>query len=142
MEAGIRSLRHDRHSQQPDSAGQGPDNQLFRGPVHQEQEPDTKNREPRSHTHPAADRVADPLRDGAPGTDSCLRIILAVALYCADVILYCTLWALEWLLPPYDTAYRDIALERECYDNQADQMYLKRRKWFAWVKYLFKRPVK
>ena len=32
--------------------------------------------------------------------------------------------------------------ERECYDNQADQMYLKRRKWFAWVKYLFKRPVR
>lgn len=58
----------------------------FRGPVHQEQEPDTKNREPRSHTHPAADRVADPLRDGAPGTDSCLRIILAVALYCADLL--------------------------------------------------------
>lgn len=61
---------------------------------------------------------------------------------CYHVILYCILWALEWLLPPYDTAYRDIALERECYDNQADQMYLKRRKWFAWVKYLFKRPVK
>ena len=61
---------------------------------------------------------------------------------CYHVILYCTLWALEWLLPPYDTADRDIALERECYDNQADQMYLKRRKWFAWVKYLFKRPVK
>ena len=61
---------------------------------------------------------------------------------CYHVVLYCTLWALEWLLPPYDTAYRDIALERECYDNQDDQMYLKRRKWFAWVKYLFKRPVK
>ena len=61
---------------------------------------------------------------------------------CYHVVLYCTLWALEWLLPPYDTAYRDIALERECYDNQADQMYLKRRKWFAWVKYLFKRPVR
>ena len=61
---------------------------------------------------------------------------------CYHVVLYCTLWALEWLLPPYDTAYGDIALERECYDNQADQMYLKRRKWFAWVKYLFKRPVK
>ena len=61
---------------------------------------------------------------------------------CYHVVLYCTLWALEWLLPPYDTAYRDIALERECYDNQADQMYLKRRKWFAWIKYLFKRPVK
>ncbi|WP_418663497.1 hypothetical protein, partial [Alistipes putredinis] len=38
---------------------------------------------------------------------------------CYHVVLYCTLWALEWLLPPYDTAYRDIALERECYDNQA-----------------------
>ena len=61
---------------------------------------------------------------------------------CYHVVLYCTLWALEWLLPPYDTAYRDIALERECYDNQADQMYLKRRKWFAWVKYMFKRPVR
>ena len=61
---------------------------------------------------------------------------------CYHVVLYCTLWALEWLLPPYDTAYRDIARERECYDNQADQMYLKRRKWFAWVKYLFKRPVR
>ena len=36
--------------------------------------------------NPAADRVADPLRDGAPGADSCLRIILAVALYCADLL--------------------------------------------------------
>lgn len=62
--------------------------------------------------------------------------------FCYHVILYCTLWALEWLLPPYDTAYRDIALERECYDNQYNQAYLNRRKWFAWVKYLFKRPEK
>ncbi len=61
---------------------------------------------------------------------------------CYHVILYCTLWALEWLLPPYDTAYRDVALERECYENQTDQTYLKRRRWFAWVKYLFKRPIK
>ena len=59
---------------------------------------------------------------------------------CYHVILYCVLWFIEWLLPPYDRAYRDVALERECYDNQADKMYLKRRKWFAWVKYLFKRP--
>ena len=61
---------------------------------------------------------------------------------CYHIILYCMLWALEWVLPPYDTAYRDIALERECYDNQCNQAYLKRRKWFTWVKYLFKRPVK
>lgn len=59
---------------------------------------------------------------------------------CYHVILYCVLWFIEWLLPPYDRAYRDVPLERECYDNQADQAYLKRRKWFAWIKYLFKRP--
>lgn len=59
---------------------------------------------------------------------------------CYHVILYCVLWFIEWLLPPYDRAYRDVALERECYDHQADQAYLTRRKWFAWIKYLFKRP--
>lgn len=59
--------------------------------------------------------------------------------FCYHVILYCTLWLVEWLLPPYDRAYRDLPLERECYDNEADPMYLKRRRCFAWIKYLFKR---
>lgn len=53
---------------------------------------------------------------------------------CYHAILYGILWICEWLLPPYDRAYRDIALEREAYDHQADAVYIKTRKPFAWVK--------
>ena len=36
-------------------------------------------------------------------------------------------------------AYRNIATEQEAYLNQYDMTYLKQRKPFAWVKYLFRR---
>lgn len=62
--------------------------------------------------------------------------------FCYHMILYCLLWITECLLPPYSRAYRDVPLERECFDKQADFGYITRRKPFAWVKYLFKRPEK
>ena len=35
-----------------------------------------------------------------------------------------------------DTAYKNIAFEREAYDNQGDITYLDKRKLFSWVKYI------
>ena len=64
-------------------------------------------------------------------------------LYATALLVLIPACGLSWRwLCTVPICYHVIALERECYDNQADQMYLKRRKWFAWVKYLFKRPVK
>lgn len=44
----------------------------------------------------------------------------------------------EWLvrLPRRGNAYRNISMEREAYDNQRDMTYLKRRRHYAWRKYL------
>lgn len=55
------------------------------------------------------------------------------------VFLYGSMWVVELLLPPYSRAYRDIPLERECYDHQHNPTYLSVRRPFAWVKYVFKR---
>lgn len=57
--------------------------------------------------------------------------------FCYHALLYVAMWLLELLLPPYSRAYRDIALERECYENESDFNYLARRWPFAWLKYLF-----
>lgn len=35
----------------------------------------------------------------------------------------------------HDRAYRNIVFEREAYGNDSDYMYLKKRKYFAWIKY-------
>ena len=36
-------------------------------------------------------------------------------------------------------AYRGISFEQEAYNNEQDMDYLKKRKLFCWVKYLFRR---
>ena len=38
-----------------------------------------------------------------------------------------------------DNAYYKIAFERESYDNEDDMEYLKKRKPYAWIKYLKKK---
>lgn len=35
----------------------------------------------------------------------------------------------------HDRAYRNIVFEREAYSNDSDYMYLKKRKFFSWIKY-------
>lgn len=35
-------------------------------------------------------------------------------------------------------AYRSISFEQEAYTHERDQDYLSHRKWYAWMKYLFK----
>jgi len=35
-------------------------------------------------------------------------------------------------------AYRSISFEQEAYANERDQDYLQHRRWFAWLKYVFK----
>ena len=37
-----------------------------------------------------------------------------------------------------DRAYRSISFEQEAYAHERDQDYLKHRRWYAWLKYLFK----
>ena len=38
------------------------------------------------------------------------------------------------------SAYRNIGFEREAYDNDMTARYFKRRKLFAWVRYVYVRP--
>lgn len=47
-------------------------------------------------------------------------------------------WLIQLILPPYDTAYRDIVFEVEAYSNEDNLDYLKTRKPFTWVVYMFR----
>lgn len=38
-----------------------------------------------------------------------------------------------------DKAYKSIVFEQEAYGHQDDVGYLEQRKWFAWIKYYFKK---
>lgn len=40
----------------------------------------------------------------------------------------------------HDRAYRSISFEQEAYDHERDQDYLQHRRWYAWLRYLFKAP--
>lgn len=37
-----------------------------------------------------------------------------------------------------DRAYRSVSFEQEAYTHKSDQDYLSHRKWYAWLKYVFK----
>ena len=52
-------------------------------------------------------------------------------------ILYLLFWLIQTILPPWDTAYYDICFEVETYSNEKNLSYLKKRKPFSWVKYIF-----
>ena len=41
-----------------------------------------------------------------------------------------------------DRAYRTISFEQEAYTHERDEQYLQHRRWYAWLKYLFKGKVK
>jgi fatty acid desaturase len=62
------------------------------------------------------------------------------SLLALPLFLWC--YVLEWLLLSIHfgstrNAYRAISFEREAYDNELNADYLKERKPFAWLRYLF-----
>ena len=44
----------------------------------------------------------------------------------------------DFLISTFFLAYRDLSFEREAYAHEKDENYLKTRKPFAWIKYVFK----
>lgn len=52
-------------------------------------------------------------------------------------IWYLISWIIQILVPPYDTAYGNICFEDEAYENEDNLDYLKTRRPFAWVWYIF-----
>lgn len=55
------------------------------------------------------------------------------------------LWYLiEWFIRLFmkGNAYKNISFEREAYENEFNEKYLKKRKFFAWTKYLTKKNLK
>lgn len=40
----------------------------------------------------------------------------------------------------HDRAYRSVSFEQEAYANERDEDYLKHRRLYAWLRYLFKAP--
>ena len=55
-----------------------------------------------------------------------------------------TWYVVEWLIKfiiyrNLNRAYYNISFEREAYSNQHDIQYLRNRKWYSFVKYLFKK---
>ena len=55
------------------------------------------------------------------------------------LIMFYPIYFFEWVvkLPFYQNAYRNISFEREAYGNQYDDGYLRHRKLFSFIKYLF-----
>ena len=52
-------------------------------------------------------------------------------------ILYLIEWFIKLFLP--GNAYRNISFEQEAYDYENDMNYLKTRKRYTWIKYIFKK---
>lgn len=57
-------------------------------------------------------------------------------LYVFFYVWYFLEWIFRLILPPYETAYRDISLEEEAKGNENDPDYLKHRKRYSWIHYL------
>lgn len=51
-------------------------------------------------------------------------------------------WLLEVLLPPYNKAYHDISFEEEAYNNENNPNYLKSRKRYSWIKFVFNKKLR
>ena len=58
------------------------------------------------------------------------------------LIIFFYLWYfIEWIIrlfTNFGNAYRSISFEREAYANDTNKEYLKTRKPFSWLKYIFK----
>lgn len=59
-------------------------------------------------------------------------------IFATPMVLYFLAWLVALVLPPYNSAYKDIPFEREAYANQHYPNYLDSRPWFAWVRYVRK----
>ena len=57
-------------------------------------------------------------------------------LYVFFYIWYFIEWLIKVLLPPYDTAYKDISFECEAKLNQYNTGYLKTRRRYSWIHYI------
>lgn len=56
-------------------------------------------------------------------------------------IIFYILYLIEYVIKSiilFRHAYRDISFEQEAYYHEEDMEYLKNRKHYAWIKYLFK----
>lgn len=62
-------------------------------------------------------------------------------LFIGFYILYLLNWLFNLIVCPKH-AYKYIVFEQEAYANQGNLDYIKHRKHYAWIKYLFKKPVK
>lgn len=53
-------------------------------------------------------------------------------------IVFYLIYIIEWFVRLFmiGNAYRNISFEKEAYENQYNESYLKERKSFAWAKYL------
>lgn len=56
------------------------------------------------------------------------------------IIFFYLLYLIEWFIKMFfcEDAYRSISFEREAYSNSENPNYLKNRKCFSWIKYIFK----
>ena len=59
-------------------------------------------------------------------------------IFAMPMMLYVLAWLVALVLPPYNSAYKDIPFEREAYANQHNPNYLATRPWFAVVRYIRK----
>lgn len=58
-------------------------------------------------------------------------------------VLYFVFWVVECLLPPYDSAYRDICFEVEAYCNENDPLYNDSRvPFWGWLRCIFSRELR
>lgn len=60
-------------------------------------------------------------------------------IFAMPMMLYVLAWLVALVLPPYNSAYKDMPFEREAYANQHYPNYLDSRPWFAWVRYVRKK---
>jgi len=60
-------------------------------------------------------------------------------LYIGFYLWYMFEWLIRLVVPPWATAYADIAFEREAYTCEDITNYAERRKAYSWIKYLRKK---
>lgn len=58
-------------------------------------------------------------------------------LYVFFYLWYFIEWLIELVLPPYNKDYSDISFEEEAYMHEDNLDYIKQRKRYNWIKYVF-----
>ena len=54
------------------------------------------------------------------------------------IIFFYIWYGIEWLIKSLKdgNAYKNLSFEREAYENENDENYLKTRKWYSFIKYI------